>query len=100
MSVRLVDDPHYRTTDHNIEITAMREKAKEIVQKYPIGGEERAPESEFWKCTILMASAALLECHDATGISLDDWVGPRELVELGLTLIDLDSDEVFLKNGV
>jgi hypothetical protein len=25
-------------------------------------------------------AAALLEEHDATGISLDHWIGPRELV--------------------
>ena len=30
---------------------------------------------------MLEAAAALLEVHDSTGISLDNWNGPREFVE-------------------
>lgn len=30
---------------------------------------------------MLRCAAALLECHDLTGISLDNWRGPREFVE-------------------
>ena len=45
----------------------------------------------------LLAAAALLEVHDDTGISLDDWVGPREFVNDVLAEFGLPG---FEPNGV
>ena len=59
---------NFRTTDHSEEIRRL------------------ILEANAGTCTLLerharLASAALLSCHDATGISLDGWTAPRDLVE-------------------
>lgn len=99
---------HYKTvesdnysalhTDHSAEIQAMRDFALSIVAKYP-DGASTAPHLEFLEATVCMAAAGLLEVHDDSGISLDNWTGPRELVETGLMIVGLPR-ETFLENHV
>ena len=70
MAIRLIGNAAtgWRTTDHHEEITELLRAADD--------GSLREVDRR-----ALHASAALLACHDQTGISLDDWDEPRELVE-------------------
>lgn len=101
MSRRLIGQPDHRTTSHEHEIKTMREWVRMLVKGEPMAVMETKigviPAGVL--AVILEASAALLETHDATGISLDDWTGPRELVELGLVLM-LFPEGTLLANGV
>jgi hypothetical protein len=76
-----VPNDHGGTTDHGDEILAMRQQAA-MTQ-----GDDITSALEV---AMLNCAAALLEVHDATGIVLDTWSGPRELVELALELIGAD----------
>lgn len=67
---------NYRTTDHSVEISLLRRRA--AAYRHSTDRHERV-ESLIAEC-----AAALLQCHDETGISLDDWPGPRELVEYAI----------------
>ncbi|GAA3600627.1 hypothetical protein GCM10022199_00020 [Marihabitans asiaticum] len=58
-------------TNHSEEIAELRWRA----DRPGIGELEAAA---------FQAAVDLLECHDATGISLDDWEGPASLVNLML----------------
>lgn len=90
-------NPSGGTTDHTIERLIMVARAREIMQQYP---DVRTCPAELRKdAAILMAAAALLEVHDASGISLDDWIGPRQLITEALELVGL-TDDLFLPNGV
>lgn len=84
-------------TVHADEIAAMRQRVADIMAEYPNASE--APRVAFLEATICQAAAALLEVHDDTGISLDNWVGPREVVETALMTIGLPR-ETFLENHV
>lgn len=55
-------------TDHSTDITALRDRAATY------------EEGSFVRLTVETA-ADLLELHDETGISLDNWVAARGLVE-------------------
>lgn len=70
MAIRLLSTAAtgWRTTDHREEISDLLDAA------------DGRPLSEVHRLA-LRASAALLSCHDETGISLDDWHEPRDLVE-------------------
>ena len=77
---------HSRTTDHSEEIRALRDAW--LAQT----------ERQSHRTAILYRAAAdLLEVHDETGISLDDWDGPRNLVNLALSDLGLGG---VLPNGV
>lgn len=94
---------HYEAkhTDHSGEIEALRAKVAEIMAQYPdtsvLPDEERLRVR--MQSSHLMCAAALLEVHDDTGISLDNWVGPRELVEDSLEFLGFP-DGTFLENHV
>lgn len=64
---RLVNDPHMRTTDHAGEIAWLR--------------LEGITTGERLRSLAFMTAAELLQGHDETGISLDNWDAPRALVE-------------------
>ena len=74
MSTRL-DKPSASggTTSHEDEIRELRENA------------ERFAINDAGSAIVARAAADLLEVHDASGISLDNWAGPRNLVNLALT---------------
>lgn len=97
MSTRLDPPVNCRTTDHSDEIAAMRVAVEAIMATFPFG--LGCPDELRKDTVILMASATLLKCHDDTGVSLDDWLGPRQLITEALLLIGLD-DTTFLTNGV
>ena len=67
-----------RTTDHAVEIAWLR---------LPRDG------ASFMEALMHELAADLLEAHDDTGISLDDWLPARLFVELLL-------DRKILKNGI
>lgn len=58
-----------RTSDHSDEIDRLRHIAADP-------GVDEAVQIQH------EAAAALLEVHDQTGLSLDNWKGPREFVEM------------------
>lgn len=66
-------------TNHSEQITDLRNTAMSLER----GDHKDSPDI---KKRIIMfnAAAALLEVHDDTGISLDNWKGPREFVEMML----------------
>lgn len=73
MATRLPGGPEYgfRTTDHSSEIRELRQLATlGFLSPLESAG--------------LLAAADLLQAHDETGISLDDWYGPGRLVTLAL----------------
>ena len=78
---RRLDEPNRYggTTDHSEEIAELRAMAAEA--------EERE------SFVMINLAADLLEAHDQTGISLDDWPYARQFVEQILT-------EPILPNGV
>jgi hypothetical protein len=69
------------TTDHEDEIKLLRYVADRIMEFNP-------PNTERWVVNLNLA-ADLLESHDQSGISLDDWVWARRFVEhyLGKSII-------------
>jgi hypothetical protein len=69
----------YRTTDHSQEIAELREKK-------PYYGIEIHR-------LVYATCAELLQAHDETGISLDDWEAPRLLIETVL-------GKPILENGI
>ncbi len=44
-------------------------------------------------------AADLLEMHDATGISLDDWENAKEFIAMTLAYIEADGDYRLQPNG-
>ncbi|HEX6514482.1 MAG TPA: hypothetical protein VF049_02840 [Nocardioidaceae bacterium] len=58
---------HYRRSDHSEEIARLRTQA---------GSATGAQDA-----LVFAVAAELLQAHDETGISLDDWMAPRPLVE-------------------
>lgn len=54
-------------TDHGAEVMRLRERAKK---------------KERYDQLVYLLAADLLEAHDESGISLDDWPSARSLVEL------------------
>lgn len=89
MSKRIDPNTHnYRTTDHSEEIAALR----------GVADDDTDGMSDLNKA-VLLAAADLLEVHDATGISLDNWFGPKELIAQALKMVYPDEDR-FLENGV
>lgn len=96
---------HYDTgtghTDHAEEIATMRAWAEMLTKGDPFSKVTTAsgemPTGTL--VTILEAAAGLLEVHDHTGISLDDWHGPKELVQHALVLMQFSPDAL-LPNGV
>lgn len=75
----------------------MRDLGTEIMHRYP--DVNACPNEPLLESVILFGAAALLEVHDATGISLDDWTGPHEIVIQGLLIAGYDRS-AFLENGV
>lgn len=65
--------------DHSADITALRSTAKQLRALHT---SEELTHLIAVKSAMYETAAALLEVHDATGISLDHWKGPRDLVEL------------------
>lgn len=98
------DGSDYTHTDHTDEIRALRVESDRIMRTFQRGRPTAEPSKVDvrWKDDIVMtafaASAALLEVHDATGISLDNWAGPKQLVKACLRAIGLDG--TFLENEV
>lgn len=86
----------HRHTVHEDEIRALRAEALRLCGE--VKPEDATPQQAILNAAF-EASAALLEVHDDTGISLDDWVGPREMVEACLTGIGYP-DGTFLENEV
>lgn len=80
---RRLDKPNQYggTTDHSDEIAELRRMAKEVLDE----GDSISDDGEFTDSrggyVTLMLAADLLEAHDQTGISLDDWPYAREFVE-------------------
>ena len=83
-------------TDHTDEIAALRSESARLMRETP---PEEAQHVDAILNAAFETAAALLEVHDATGISLDDWDGPRELVVACLTGIGYP-DGTFLPNHV
>lgn len=88
MATRLDPPVNCRTTDHADEIQHLRDVAAALSKAH--GGTQPA--------TALLAlvnglAADLLQSHDDTGISLDNWDNARGLVEVLL-------NEKILENGV
>jgi hypothetical protein len=81
-------------TDHSHESDSMRAYAKLLTNGDPFSPVTTVagPMPAGALVTIMDAAAALLEVHDATGISLDSWRGPRELVEYALTLMQFPAN--------
>lgn len=73
-------------TDHSEQIETLRETAETHKEHGLISSS-----------VIYNAAADLLEVHDATGISLDDFGAVKELVEFALRDLGLDP---FTPNGV
>lgn len=90
-------NPKGGTTDHSQDIARMRSYAGIAMSKY--GDPLDAPMEDNFRIYICMAAAALLEVHDDSGISLDDWLGPRELVEIAMNIVGLSPTD-FIENGV
>lgn len=82
-------------TDHTDEIAALRADSMALVRTVD---PEQATDDQALRCAAMMTASDLLEAHDATGISLDTWAGPRALVELCLRLLGYP-DDTFLTNG-
>jgi hypothetical protein len=77
------------TTSHEVEIAMLRYEAtkyRDLLKDHPTPGH-------LLQAVAREAAAALLETHDTSGISLDEWKGPRELVEFFI-------GESFLENHV
>lgn len=55
------------TTDHSEEVARLRERSKR---------------KEYYDKLVYLTAADLLESHDESGISLDNWLPARALVEL------------------
>ncbi len=83
-------------TFHGLEIAAMRADDEAIRASVK---PEDATFEQGLRSAAMRTAAALLEVHDDTGISLDNWVGPRELVELCLHTLGYP-DGTFLENHV
>lgn len=66
-------------TDHSEQIKNLRQTGEVIARSE--GGDTGALHE---RVLMFEAAAALLEVHDTTGISLDNWKGPREFVEMML----------------
>lgn len=104
MSKRLDPPENCRTTDHSDEVARLRAVTKRCMELSELGGwDTEITLGDFTLPVMVMGAvtecaAALLEVHDDTGISLDNWVGPRELCELALLIIG--ADEAFLVNGI
>jgi hypothetical protein len=88
---------------HRYQIQNLRQRASEL-RRDPTTGIERDPMDTTTGCQSAMTeaaayetAAALLEEHDATGISLDNWTGPRELVNRCLSALGWVA---FTPNGV
>lgn len=64
-------------TDHRTEIEALRGLADNMAV-----GSDPSHTDELLKVLTLRVAADLLEIHDATGISLDNWPAARQLVEV------------------
>lgn len=64
-------------TDHSEDIARLRRSAT----KWAFKAGQTESRDLMLQALAQQAAAALLEVHDATGISLDNWVGPRGLVE-------------------
>lgn len=81
------------TTNHVQEIDQLRARSREIRLAHP---HPKPPQDDhiFLQVAGLETAAALLEVHDASGISLDRWIGPRQLVEFFI------GPGKFLENGV
>lgn len=77
---RLVGDAStgYRSTDHSGEIAWLRLKA--------VSAGDQQQELTF------LVAAELLQSHDETGCSLDDWTPCRQMVELLLGARVLEND--------
>lgn len=87
----------HRYTDHSTDIAALRGISERIVAAFP--DVNTAPSETRKDAVIAECAAALLEVHDDTGIALDNWTGPYELVIEGLALIG-QPREAFIPNGV
>lgn len=96
MGTKFDMDERCRTTDHSDDIAALRAFTKNIMEQYP--DIDDCPDLEQLQAVVCQAAAALLECHDATGISLDNWTGPRELVVQALWTVG--RFDVFKENNV
>lgn len=83
----------YRTTDHSTEIQTLRDRARRLRED----GVEAPSSYTVVRTThlgvIYGLLADLLQMHDDTGISLDEWTNARVAVETAL-------DAPILKNGV
>lgn len=105
MSKRVGSNGTGRRTDHSDEITRLRQITDHTME---VGKDDPATVMTYEgfvlpaavMAAICECAAGLLEVHDATGISLDEWAGPRELVELALALAGYDPEVTFLENGV
>lgn len=75
-----------RTTDHSDEIRRLRDIADQMSVVVPAPGTNaRALMDWELRLAAVKCAASLLECHDDTGISLDDWSpGPKDLVNVVL----------------
>lgn len=89
---RRIDPPvNCCTTDHSDEILRLRRIADEM-SGVPVDSSTANPRAVMdWKLryAAVKAAASLLEVHDDTGISLDDWLGVRDLVDTVLEQYEL-----------
>ena len=78
-------------TDHSEEIATVRsavDRAQAAFDAMNAGTRNQIGFPEYRHA--VLAACALLECHDATGISLDNWTPVRDFVEstLGFEILE------------
>lgn len=86
------------TTDHSMEVDALRAKARELTSATDTENPSSAGVWLVGEANAYFLAADLLELHDRTGISLDDWTAAREFVERRMRWADLAEPHV-LVNG-
>lgn len=74
-------------TDHSKAIAAIRKRIQQDVDVManPAFMATSTGKMEY-ELVILAAAADLLQAHDDTGLSLDNWAGPLALVQLALQI--------------
>jgi hypothetical protein len=83
-----------RFTDHSLEIAQSRKLAEETInlakRHLREGGTHPEHQRQLDQARDLLAACDLLECHDATGISLDEWGEVRGFVQrhMGFTILE------------
>jgi len=82
------------STDHSAEVLLMRAATVTAREKAATARSPISRDLFDREALILDAAADLLECHDATGVTLDEWSGPKALVHAALELVGLEPERL------